>query len=197
VTDQADVKAGVAEPPQKQAIKLALEIGPLAAFFIMTSYAGLYVATACFVPLTIAALLGLRVLLGHFPLMPLVTGFCVVVFGGLTLYMHDDAFIKMKPTILYTLFSIILFGGLAFGRSWLKHLMEDAFPFKLTAEGWRILTFRWACFFACLAVVNEIVWRTTSDSFWSGFKLFGVLPLTIVFTIAQIGLLKKHEASAN
>jgi intracellular septation protein len=127
--------------------------------------------------------------------MPLVSGTFVIVFGGLTLYLQDDLFIKIKPTIVNTLFAAILFGGLAFGRSWLKYLFEDAF--NLTEQGWRILTFRWACFFVVLALLNEIVWRSVPTAYWSGFKLFGILPLTIIFAVSQIGLLKKYEASAN
>jgi intracellular septation protein len=89
----------------------------------------------------------------------------------------------------------VLFGGLAMGRSWLKHLFGEAF--KLTEAGWRLLTFRWACFFVLLAVLNEIVWRNSSTEFWISFKLFGIMPLTMIFAISQIGLLKKFEASAN
>ena len=196
VTQSSDVKAGDGSHDlQRQLLKLVLEVGPLCVFFVVTSLAGVYAGTACFVPATILALGASRLLLGRIPVMPLVSGVFVIIFGGLTLYLHDDLFIKVKPTIINGLFAVLLFWGLSQGRSWLKYLFADAF--HLTDEGWRILTFRWACYFSFLAVLNELVWRNMSPEFWSGFKLLGVMPLTIIFTIAQVGLLKKHEASAN
>ena len=123
--------------------------------------------------------------------MPLVSGFFVIVFGGLTLYLHDDVFIKLKPTIVNTLFAIILFGGLAVDRPLLRHLFGE--EFRLSDEGWRKLTFRWACFFVVLAILNEIVWRTMSNDTWVAFKAFGILPLTLIFAVSQIGLLKRFE----
>jgi len=180
---------------QRRLLKLALEVGPLVAFFTLTNLYDIFVATSFFVPLTIGALIVSWVVLKRVAMMPLVSCFFVVVFGGLTLYLHNDLFIKIKPTILDSLFSAILFGGLAMGRSWLKYLFED--EIHLTDDGWRILTFRWACFFAVLAVLNEIIWRNFSQVFWSGFKLYGIIPLTIIFTLAQLGLLKKYESSAN
>ncbi len=176
---------------QKQLLKLLLELGPLVVFFVMNTQAGIYWGTGCFVVATIAALAASKVLLGRIATMPLVSGFFVIVFGGLTLLLQDDLFIKMKPTIVNMLFAGVLFGGLAFGRSWLKHLFGDAF--KLTEEGWRHLTFRWACFFVVLALINEVVWRNSSTEFWISFKLFGIMPLTMIFAVAQIGLLKKYE----
>jgi intracellular septation protein len=132
-----------------------------------------------------------RVLFGRLAIMPLVSGLFVVVFGGLTLYLQDDVFIKLKPTIVNTLFAAILFGGLAFNKSLLRHLFGE--EFRLSDEGWRKLTFRWACFFVLLAVLNEIVWRTMSNDTWVAFKAFGILPLTLIFAISQIGLLKRFE----
>jgi intracellular septation protein len=195
VSDQTEVKPINPDETQRQLVKLLLEVGPLVVFFVVNTQAGIWWGTGCFIAATIISLASSLMLVGRVPIMPLVSGTFVIVFGGLTLYLQDDLFIKIKPTIVNTLFATILFGGLAMGRSWLKYLFEDAF--HLTDEGWRILTFRWACFFVLLAALNEVVWRSVPTEYWSGFKLFGILPLTIIFAVAQIGLLKKHEASAN
>jgi intracellular septation protein len=195
VTDSTEIKAATTDDTGHQLLKLLLELGPLVVFFVVNAEAGIYWGTGCFVAVTLAALVASKMLLGCIATMPLVSGFFVVVFGGLTLYLHDDLFIKMKPTILNSLFAMVLFGGLATGRSWLKYLFGDAF--HLTERGWRILTFRWACFFVVLAVLNELVWRNATTEFWISFKLFGIMPLTMIFAVAQIGLLKKYEASVN
>jgi intracellular septation protein len=121
-----------------------------------------------------------------------VTGAIVVVFGGLTLALQNDTFIKIKPTIIYILFAAVLLGGLAFRKSLLGLLFDSVF--NITEEGWRKLTLRWALFFLALAVLNEIVWRTQSTDFWVGFKVFGVIPLTFLFGALQYPLLKKYEA---
>jgi intracellular septation protein len=192
-----DIKAaeGAPELGPKQLLKLLVELGPLVVFFIANSQFGILIGTQVFVIATIISLSVSRIVLGKIATMPLVSGVFVVVFGGLTVYLADELFIKMKPTIVNTLFATILFGGLAYGKSWLKYLFDDAF--RLTDEGWRKLTFRWASFFVLLAVLNEIVWRTTSTDFWVSFKLLGIMPLTIIFAISQVGLLKKYEVSAN
>jgi intracellular septation protein len=196
VTDTTNLKPNETHPDGvHQLLKLLLELGPLVVFFVVNAQAGIKFGTGCFVVATIISLVVSRALLGRIPLMPLVSGFFVIVFGGLTVWLNDDLFIKMKPTIVNALFAAVLFGGLAMGRSWLKHLFGEAF--KLTEDGWRLLTFRWACFFVVLAVLNEIVWRNSSTEFWISFKLFGIMPLTMIFAVAQIGLLKKFEASAN
>jgi intracellular septation protein len=128
------------------------------------------------------------------PLMPLITGVFVIVFGGLTLWLHNDLFIKMKPTIVNTLFGVILLGGLVFGQSLLRYVFGEVF--RLRDEGWKILTFRWALFFLFLAVLNEVVWRNFSTDFWVSFKVFGLMPLTMVFAFLQLGLLKRFEQGA-
>src|SRR5580704_6276021 len=126
----------------------------------------------------------------HLPIMPVVTAIIVVVFGGLTLFLHDATFIKVKPTIIYALFGAVLLGGLFFGKPLLATVLDSMF--ELTDEGWRKLTLRWALFFFVLAILNEIVWRNTSTNVWVDFKVFGVTPLTFLFGALQVPLLKKY-----
>lgn len=181
-----------ASEPQanNQLLKLAIEFGPLLVFFIANSWKGIFWGTGLFVVATVISLILSRLLLGKLATMPLVSGFFVITFGGLTLYLQDETFIKLKPTIVNLLFAAILYGGLLFGKPLLQHLFGD--EFKLTDEGWRKLTFRWASFFVLLAILNEIVWRNMSNDAWVAFKAFGILPLTLVFAISQIGLLKRY-----
>ena len=122
--------------------------------------------------------------------MPMVSGVIVLVFGGLTLYLRDETFIKLKPTIVYTMFAVLLGAGLL----WKKPMLELLFgaAFTLTEEGWRKLTLRWALFFAVMAVVNELVWRNVSTDTWVSFKAFGFLPLTFLFAVAQVPLMQRH-----
>jgi intracellular septation protein len=130
------------------------------------------------------------ILTRHLPIMPVVTAIIVVVFGGLTLFLHDATFIKVKPTIIYALFGAILLGGLFFNKPLLGMVLDSMF--QLTEEGWRKLTLRWALFFFVLAVLNEIVWRNTSTNVWVDFKVFGVVPLTFIFGALQVPLLNKY-----
>ena len=180
-----------AMPPEKQVLKLVLEMGPLAAFFFGNWYGGIFWGTGCFMAATVVSLAVSRVVFGKVPIMPLVTGVFVLVFGAMTLLLHNELFIKVKPTVVNLLFASILFGGLFFGHSLLKYVLGEVI--KLTDEGWRILTVRWACFFLFLALLNEIVWRTTSTDFWVSFKVFGLVPLSMIFAVAQIGVIKKYE----
>ncbi len=174
-----------------QILKLVLEVSPIAIFFLVNSYYGIYAGTGVFMVATIISLVVSRSVLGRIPIMPLVSGIFVVTFGALTLVLQDAIFIKLKPTIVNALFSIILFGGLLFGRPLLQTLMGDMF--QLNREGWTVLTFRWACFFAVLAIVNEIVWRNFSESFWISFKIWGIMPLTMVFALAQLGVIQRYQ----
>jgi intracellular septation protein len=123
--------------------------------------------------------------------MPLVTGAFVMVFGGLTLLLQDETFIQMKPTIINLMFAAALTGGLYFGRSLIKIVIGDVI--KLQDEGWKKLTARWIIFFILLAVLNEVVWRNFSWDSWVAFKTFGIMPLTMIFMMAQIGLLQKYQ----
>jgi intracellular septation protein len=173
-------------------LKLALELGPLAVFFLSNGRAGLFMATALFMAATAVSLIVSWILIRRVPTMPLVTGVVVLVFGGLTLYLHDELFIKLKPTIVNTLFAVVLLGGLFFGKSFLAVVFDSAF--NLTEEGWRKLTFRWGLFFVFLAILNEIIWRNFSTDFWVGFKVWGVFPLTFIFAASQFPLLQRHAA---
>ena len=178
---------------RSQLLKIILEVAPIAIFFIVNSYSGIFWGTGAFMVATVVSLVLSRAVLGRIPVMPFVSGIFVVTFGALTLFLQDALFIKLKPTIVNALFSIILFGGLMTGRPLLQQLMGDVF--QLTPEGWRVLTFRWACFFAVLAIINEVVWRNFSESFWISFKVWGVMPLTMVFALAQLGVLKRYQVS--
>jgi len=180
------------KPQLNPFLKLAFDLGPLVLFFFANSRYGIFTATATFMVAVLAALAASFVLTRHLPIMPVVTAIIVVVFGGLTLVLHDAVFIKIKPTILYVLFGGTLLGGLAFGKSFLGVLFDSLF--HLTEEGWRKLTFRWAIFFFALAVANEIVWRNTSTNVWVDFKVFGVMPLTFLFGALQYPLLQKYAA---
>src|SRR3954464_12593444 len=193
-------------------LKLALEMGPLILFFLANSRpalftpfispllpatmggekAGIFIATAVFMVAILVSLAVSYVLTRHLPVMAMVTAVVVVVFGGLTLVLHDDTFIKMKPTIIYLLFAGILLGGLFFNKPLLAVVFDSVFG--LTDEGWRKLTLRWALFFLTLAVLNETVWRTQTTDFWVSFKVFGVLPLTFIFAALQYPLLQKYAA---
>jgi len=171
--------------------KLATELGPLLVFFIANARYHLFVATGAFMVAIVAAMIASYLVTRHVPLMALVTGAIVIVFGTLTLVLHDETFIKVKPTIIYGLFAVVLGGGLVFGRSFIAILFDQMF--NLTPAGWRVLTLRWALFFFAMAILNEFIWRTQSTDFWVNFKVFGVTPLTMVFAIAQMPLIKRHH----
>jgi intracellular septation protein len=171
-------------------LKLALELGPLVVFFVANARWGIFTATASFMVATIVALSASWWLTRRLAVMPIVTGVVVFVFGGLTLLLQDEVFIKMKPTIVNVLFGVVLLGGLALGRPLLGYVFDAVF--RLDDEGWRKLTFRWGIFFFVLAVLNEIVWRSVSTDMWVNFKVFGIMPLTVAFTLTQMPLIQRH-----
>ena len=187
---KARIMTTTAKPQLNSLLKLALDLGPLALFFFANSHYGIFAATATFMVAVLAALAVSYGLTRQLPIMPLVTAIIVVIFGGLTLILHDATFIKVKPTIIYALFGAVLIGGLFFNKPLLGILFDSLF--NLTEEGWRKLTLRWAIFFFVLAVLNEIVWRNTSTDVWVDFKVFGVMPLTLLFGALQMPLLKKY-----
>lgn len=174
-------------------VKLALDIGPLILFFVVNGKAGIFAATGAFMVAVVIALVVSYVLIRRFPVMTVVSAIIVMVFGGLTIFLHDETFIKLKPTLIYLLFAGVLGGGLLLKKPLLSMVFDSVF--HLTEEGWRKLTIRWAAFFVVMAILNEIVWRTQSTDFWVSFKLFGFVPLTFLFAIAQFPLMKKHDAS--
>ncbi len=180
------------KPQLNPLLKLALDLGPLLLFFLANSRYGIFVATATFMVAVLAALAISYVMTRRLPIMPVVTAIIVVIFGGLTLILHDATFIKVKPTIIYALFGAVLVGGLFFNKPLLGVVFDSLF--QLTDEGWRRLTRRWAIFFFALAVLNEIVWRNASTNVWVDFKVFGVVPLTFLFAALQTPLLKKYAA---
>jgi intracellular septation protein len=175
-------------------LRLALEVGPLAIFFVLHSRAGIFVATGAFMAAIVASLIVSRVVEKRFPVMPLVTAVFVLVFGGLTLALRDELFIQLKPTIVNTLFGAILLGGLAAGRSLLKPVFGAGI--ELDDEGWKKLTLRLGLFFLVLAALNEFVWRSFSTDAWVQFKVFGLMPLTFLFFLLQAPLMKRHALGA-
>ena len=181
--------------PPHPLVKLAIETGPLLVFFVANAKYGIFAATGAFMVAIVAALGASYLIERKLPTLPLVTAVFVLVFGGLTLVFQEELFIKLKPTIVNTLFAAILAGGMLFDRPLLKPLMGAMLP--LDEQGWRILTWRWAGFFLLLAGLNELVWRTQSTDTWVSFKVFGVMPLTIVFMIAQVPLLRRHGTNAD
>jgi intracellular septation protein len=177
--------------PENPGLKLILEMGPLAAFFITNWKFGIFPATGVLMACVIVTLAISWSLTRRLPVMPMVTCVAVVFFGALTFLFHDELFIKLKPTIVNSIFGTILLGALAFGKPLLPIVLDSVL--KLTDEGWRKLTMRWGVFFFVLAALNEVVWRTQTTDFWVSFKAFGVMPITIAFALAQAPLIMRHE----
>ncbi len=174
-------------------LKPAVDYGPLVAFFAAYWLGDLFTATAAIMIATTISIILSYAVERRIPVMPVVTAAIVMVFGGLTLWLNDERFIKMKPTLVQALFALILFGGLMMRKPLLKPLMQSAW--QLTDRGWTILTLRFAVFFAVMAVLNEIVWRTMSTDVWVNFKIFGILLLTFAFTAFQVPLITRHQTA--
>ena len=205
-----DTKTGLPAAHKENAgLKLVLELGPLLVFFFANSYGErlatwfpvlaelggpIFIATGLFMAATILSLVVSKLIIGKLPLMPLISGVVVLGFGGLSIWLQNETFIKMKPTIVNTMFGAILLGGLLFGRSLLGYVFNSAF--QLDDEGWNKLTLRWGLFFIVLAVLNEVVWRNFSTDFWVAFKVWGTMPITVLFTLSQMPLIMKHSVEA-
>ncbi|MEM6974510.1 MAG: septation protein A [Pseudomonadota bacterium] len=198
-------------------LRLALDFGPLLVFFVAFQLgedilaldpvrgllgswadsqaltgdsAALFVATAAFMAVVPVTLAISYITAGHIPRMALVTALVVAVFGGLTLWLQDETFIKMKPTVVNGLFALVLGIGLVQGRSYIQYLLGKGLP--LDDRGWMIFTQRWCLFFVFMALLNEAVWRTQSTEFWVTFRTVANIPITLVFMVCQVPLLKRH-----
>jgi intracellular septation protein len=198
------------EELKPQLIKLSLELGPLVVFFLVNAQGErlldafpalqawftqpIIFATAVFMVAMAISLVLSKVIMKRIPVMPLVTGVVVLVFGGMTLYFQDSLFIKLKPTITNVLFGTTLLGGLLFGQSLLRYVFGEVY--KLKDRGWYLMTLRWGVFFFVLAALNEIVWRNFSDDFWVAFKVWGIMPITMIFAMAQLPLLTRYAPDA-
>ncbi len=171
-------------------MKFLLEMFPLAAFFIAYNREGLMTATLVLMIATAISIGIIYLKYRKIPLNPLISAVLIGVFGGLTLFFNDDTFIKIKPTIINLLFAAILLIGVKIGKPPLKYMMQMAM--QLTEQGWRKLSINWAFFFMFLAGLNEYIWRSYPEDFWVNFKVFGMLPLTIVFLLTQVPLIKRY-----
>ena len=174
----------------KPGVKMLVEMGPLLAFFIGNWKAGIFWGTGIFMAATAVALAVSWVLTRKLAMVPLISAIFVAIFGALTLYLQSDLFIKVKVTLINALFGAILLGGAAFGRNYLKAVMGEVM--KLSEAAWRTLTIRWGVFFFFLAALNEMVWRSVSTDTWVNFKVFGLLPLTLVFALANAPFMARH-----
>jgi len=170
-------------------VRVIIEAGPLIAFFVTNWMAGIFWGTGVFMAATVIALILSWLLTRKLAIIPLISAGFVAVFGTLTLWLHDETFIKVKVTLINALFGVILLGGLFFGQMFLKYVMGEAL--KLTDEGWRGLTIRWGIFFLCVALANEIVWRMVSTDTWVNFKV-ALLPVTLIFALSQAPMMTKH-----
>lgn len=171
-------------------VRLAFDLGPLAVFFIGYSFGDFFVATAIFMVSLFASMALSYFLTRHLPIMSIVSGIIVAVFGGLTLFLHDESFFRMKPTIIYALFGTLLLGGLILGKPLIAAVLGEAVD--LTEEGWKILSLRWGLFFFVLAAMNEAI-RLGFPDYWVQFKVFGTTALTIGFAMLQAPVMMKYE----
>ncbi len=191
---QETARPAVAKRELSPGLKMLTEAGPLLLFFLVNAKWGIFAATATYMASAAVAMLYTWLKIRRLPLMPIIALAFVLLFGGLTIWLHDDTFIKVKVTLVNLLFGAILLGGLAFNRLFLKMLMGEAM--RLTDIGWRKITLAWGLFFFALAGLNEVVWRNVSTDAWVNFKVFGLLPITFVFAFALTPLMLKHQVEA-
>ena len=173
------------------AMRLALDVGPLILFFIANARAGIFTATALFMVAIVIAMAVSYALVRRVSVIQTFSAFMVIVMGGLTIYLHDESFIKLKPTIYYSFVAGLLGYGLMTGKPMLQSVLGGAYP-GLEPEGWRKLTRNWALFFVAMAVANEAVWRNSTTDFWISYKLWGALPATLLFALANVPMLMRH-----
>ena len=178
-----------------QLMKLAIDLGPLLVFFAVFLISGIYWATGTLMVLTVISMIASRLLLGHVSATLIVTTVLVVGFGSLTLWFNDPRFIKIKPTIVNLLFAAVLLGGVVVGKPLLRYVMGEAL--RLSDKGWRLLSIRFGLFFIAMAGLNEIIWRHFSETTWASFKVFGILPLTLLFFVTQLGAIQAHRLDAD
>ncbi|MEX0583484.1 MAG: septation protein A [Sneathiella sp.] len=177
--------------PMPKGLKPATELGPILIFFAAYYFGNLFIATAAIMVTTLLALAISYYYTRTLPMMPLVTAVVVMVFGGLTLYLNDETFIKMKPTIIYAIFAAVLFVGLMLGKSFIKILFDNFW--NLDDAGWKKLTVRLAVFFLLMAIANEVIWRNFSTEIWVNAKVFGFTAATFLFFVAQVPLITRHS----
>lgn len=189
MSDEKSETAAASQP--NQLLKLALDLGPVAIFFVAYFIGGIYWATGLIMASTLLSAVVAWFLLGEMTPTRVATTVLVLGFGGLTLWLNDPRFIKVKPTAVNLLFAAVLFGGLIAGKPLLRYLLGEVL--QLTDAGWRQLTLRYAGFFCALAALNEVVWRSFSEAIWVNFKFFGFPILTIIFFVLQQGLLQRHK----
>jgi intracellular septation protein len=173
-----------------QGLKLALDFIPLVAFFAAYKIAGVYWATSIIIALTLVSLVVGYAITGKVAKFPLFSAILITVMGGLTLYLHNDMFVKMKPTAANLIFASVLGGGLLSNRMFLKDLLGSTID--MPEQAWRKLTWRWTAFFLVLAGLNEYVWRTMSEATWVNFKVFGLMGLTVLFAVANAPFMARH-----
>ena len=172
-------------------LRFVLDMGPLVVFFLAYRFAGMMEATGALIGFTLLSLIITYAMEKRVAIMPLISGIAVAVLGGITLWLHDPWFIKIKPTIVNMVFASVLLVGVYYKKPMLKYVLESAL--QISEQGWLILSRRWGLFFIFLAMLNEIIWRHFSENFWVNFKVFGMLSLTILFTLCQIPLVRRHH----
>jgi intracellular septation protein len=179
-------------------MRLALDLGPLVVYFITFAVTGhnIYLSTAVFMGVTAVAMLVSLIRFGKISPIQIFSAIMVLILGGLTIWLHKDWIIKIKPTIYYLTVTAVLVWGILTGRPTLQMVLGQAYP-GLEPEGWRLLTRNWAGFFFCLAIANELVWRNSSTAFWLSYKLWGSMPATLIFAACNVPMLMRHGLAAD
>lgn len=193
MTDVADSVKTSEQRRASPGAKLAIDLGPLGAFFAVNAWKGVFFGTGAFMIAMAISMIVSKLRYRHISPMLWFSGAAVLILGGITIWLHDETFIKIKPTLYYTVIAGLLLFGLWTRRNLLETVLGSVYP-GLSERGWRLLTRNWALFFIVMAVLNEAVWRNTSTGFWIGFKLWGFLPATFLFALANVPMLVRHGA---